>query len=314
MTKMMTSNRLWLALVLLALLGNASADVPDGFWDLKETEAILEATQRVELAPDLSGLTPAERGALDELLAAGRIMNSLYERQKHRSAASAKQKLLDFYEASEGSEEATNLLDIYYLSKGPIATTLDNVREPILPAEPEQPGKNVYPFGMTREEIDAYLAANPAKVDELKALRAVVRRATRENLVADLMRLNDNPAVDSLHPGLRDRLADERFNDAAYYAVPYALAFADELGQVRAHLLRAADYVAAESPDFAAYLRNRSRDLLTGDYESGDASWVTGDFANLNIQIGSYETYDDSLLGVKAFFSASILARDRFLK
>jgi hypothetical protein len=50
--------------------------------------------------------------------------------------------------------------------------------------------------------------------------------------------------------------------------------------------------------------------LLSSNYESGNASWVSGDFANLNIQIGSYETYDDALLGVKAFFSASILARD----
>ena len=38
------------------------------------------------------------------------------------------------------------------------------------------------------------------------------------------------------------------------------------------------------------------------DYESGDAAWVTGHFKNLNAQIGSYETYDDELYGVKTFF------------
>ena len=46
---------------------------------------------------------------------------------------------------------------------------------------------------------------------------------------------------------------------------------------------------------------NRARDLLTDDYESGDAAWITGRFRNLNAQIGSYETYDDELMGTRAF-------------
>src|SRR5262249_16577043 len=47
--------------------------------------------------------------------------------------------------------------------------------------------------------------------------------------------------------------------------------------------------------------------LLSNDYESGDAAWVTGHFRNLNAQIGSYETYDDELYGVKTFFAFSLL-------
>jgi hypothetical protein len=78
----------------------------------------------------------------------------------------------------------------------------------------------------------------------------------------------------------------------------------------RQHLEQAADAIENEAPDFAAYLRNRGRDLLSGNYESGDASWVTGRLGKLNLQFGSYETYDDSLLGIKAFYSASLLARD----
>lgn len=306
----MIRNKLLLALSFSAFVGIAHADLPDGYWGLKQSQPILDATQRVHLAPDLGHLTGAERLALDELLAAGEIMNMLYEQQKHRGAEVAKQKLLQLHATAEDPKETANLLDIYYLSKGPIATTLDNVREPFLPTVEEKPGKNVYPFGISREEIDAYLATHPDKAEEIKGLRTLVRRASKGNLLEDITRLNNNPAIDELHDGLRERLVNESFNIDAYYAVPYALAFADELGQVRRHLLQAADLIADESPDFAAYLRNRSRDLLSGDYESGDASWVSGDFANLNIQIGSYETYDDALLGVKAFYSASILARD----
>jgi len=67
--------------------------------------------------------------------------------------------------------------------------------------------------------------------------------------------------------------------------------------------------MAAEADDgeFAGYLRNRARDLLSNDYESGDASWVTGRFKNLNAVIGAYETYDDELFGNKAVFGLSLM-------
>jgi hypothetical protein len=64
-------------------------------------------------------------------------------------------------------------------------------------------------------------------------------------------------------------------------------------------------------PAFARFLRLRGRDLLADDYDGGDAAWVTGRFSgNLNAQIGSYETYDDALYGVKTFFGLSLLQRD----
>ena len=85
------------------------------------------------------------------------------------------------------------------------------------------------------------------------------------------------------------------------YAVPYAVAYAPELMRAFTHLIAAADDLEASDEEFARYLRNRARDLLTNDYESGDASWVTGRFKRLNAQIGAYETYDDALFGVKAF-------------
>ena len=237
-------------------------------------------------------------------------MQTLYEDQLHRGAAKAKADLERRNAESGGSIETQNLLDLFYLSNGPVATTLDNVRSPILTTDTEQPGKNVYPFGLTRIEIDRFLAAYPAKTASIRGLRSVVRRSTAANIAADIAKLDAHPAVDVLHEGLRARLVAEPTGDDLYYAVPYALAYAAELGEVRRHLLAAARLSQADSPDFAAYLENRARDLLSGNYESGDASWVSGEFANLNIQIGSYETYDDALLGAKAFFGASVLARD----
>src|SRR5688500_20332275 len=48
--------------------------------------------------------------------------------------------------------ETQNLLTLYRLFQGPIATTLDNKREPFLPVDSLKPGKNVYPWGIRSEE------------------------------------------------------------------------------------------------------------------------------------------------------------------
>jgi hypothetical protein len=69
----------------------------------------------------------------------------------------------------------------------------------------------------------------------------------------------------------------------------------------------AAQAIAPEDEELARVLRNRARDLLSDDYESGDAAWVTGRFRNLNVQVGAYETYDDELYGNKAFFGFSLM-------
>ena len=301
---------LLLSCSLLLVAVNAAAELPDGYWGVERTQPILDSRLKVTLDPDLEHLSPAEREALDALLAAGRIMQALYEEQLHDEAMAAKRRLDDLHASATAPKATRNLLDLYYLFKGPVATTLDNERLAFLPVAAPNRGKNVYPAGLSRQEIDAFLEANPAARESLLAERSVVRRASVENIAADLSGLDDHPAVEALHPGLRARLEALDENPASLYAVPYALAYAPQLSMARQHLERAADAIKDESPDFAAYLRNRSRDLLSGDYESGDASWVSGRFGKLNVQVGSYETYDDSLLGIKAFYSASLLARD----
>jgi hypothetical protein len=295
-------------LLLMAL--PAAAELPDVYWPVERTQPILDARLEVTLAPDLGHLSPSERQALYALLAAGKIMHALYEQQLHEEALEAKRRLEELHAAAADPGATRNLLDLYYLFKGPVATTLDNQRLPFLPVGSPHPGKTLYPTGLERQEIDAFLAANPAARETLLATRTVVRRATADAVAGDLARLDAHPGVEALHPGLRARLEAVDEHTAALYSVPYALAYAPQLAAARKHLERAADAVAEETPDFAAYLRNRGRDLLSGDYESGDASWVTGRFGNLNLQFGSYETYDDSLMGVKAFYSASLLARD----
>jgi hypothetical protein len=201
---------------------------------------------------------------------------------------------------------------LYRLFQGPIATTLENKREPFLPVDPVAPGKNMYPWGVKKEEVETYLNAHPEKHDEIMGLRTVVRRLTLQNLTRDLNVLTKYPALDTLHQGLKQELRSQLLkldrSQGAFYAVPYSVNYADELMKAYGLLNEAADALEKDDGEFARYLRNRARDLLSDDYESGDAAWVTGHFKNLNAQIGSYETYDDELYGVKTFFAFSLLA------
>jgi hypothetical protein len=305
----MTKRKFCLAPLLL-VAATATAELPDGYWPAELSQPILDASLRVTLDVDLSHLTDRETRAVAELLQAGHVMHELYERQLHTESTDAKAALRELHESGASPADTGNLLELYYLSKGPVTTTLENERLPFLPVDAAAPGKNVYPQDLTRAEIDASVAANPDEAVSLLAERTVVRRATPENIAADLERLDSHPAIDALHSELRGKLEALPEDPTMLYAVPYALAYAPELEIARRHLENAAAYLEEDAPDFAAYLRNRGRDLLTGDYESGDASWVSAEFARLNLQFGSYETYNDSLLGIKAFYSASLLARD----
>ena len=270
-------------------------------WDEARADAVLQRTQRLHLSPDMSHLTAGEHIAVGELLQAGRRIHQLYMAQRHPQALNA--------EAYLGAHpELTRESDLFRMNSGPIASTLDNTREPFLTVSPETPSRNVYPTRVTRDAMDAFLAAHPERRATLLDDRAVVVEATAENRAHALMVLDHHPVFDTLHPGLRARLQSEEI----YLALPYSVAYAHDILFIADRLNAAADAVESGDAAFARYLRLRARDLLSDDYEGGDAAWVTSDFTgNLNAQIGSYETYDDALYGVKTFFSLSLLVRDR---
>jgi hypothetical protein len=287
----------------LALSANAPALAQE--WSPAQAREILDKTQALTLSPDLAHLSPGERTAVGKLLEVGAIFQDLYEAQRHRDALRVRADLAKRTDAHGG-----DLATLYRVYQGPIAVTLDNRRVPFVAVADAPAGKNVYAWDLTKAELDAYIGAHPDERAALTDLRSVVRRADKASLDRDLGKLRQYPALDTLHPGLRARLEMlAKAPDAKrLYAAPYSVAYADEM--IRAHRLlhEAAAAVEADDSEFARYLRNRARDLLTDDYEAGDASWLKGRFKNLNAQIGAYETYDDELLGTRAFYSLSLLA------
>jgi hypothetical protein len=223
-------------------------------WDEARIAPILERTQRLHLAPDLSALTPGEHAAVRELLAAGERLDRLYLLQRHPDALAA----ADYLAAHP---ELGAYRDLFRLNAGPIATTFDNTREPFLAVSPETPARNMYPAGVTRAAMDAFLAANPARRDALLDDRAVVWAATPANRARALAALRRYPALDTLHPGLRETLG----TDTTYLAVPYSVAYAEDIMFVYDRLNAAAAHVESGDAAFARYFRLRARDLLADD-------------------------------------------------
>ncbi len=283
----------------------APSDTPG--WSDRQAEEIHARTQTIRLAPDLTPLTEGERTAVSKLLEVGRIFQDVYEDSRHRQALDLRKKL-------EGQKTplAEQQRTFYRLFQGPIANTLENQRVPFLPTDPVVPGKSVYPWGITKDQVQQFLERHPEQRDSILDQRTVVRRAEASSLKKDLDTLKHYPVIDGLHPRLGERLRAlaAKPDPAALYAVPYAVAYAPQMTKAYGLLWEAAAAVERTDPEFAGHLRNRARDLLSNDYESGDASWVRGRFQRLNAQIGAYEVYDDELFGTKAFYSLSVLIRD----
>jgi len=278
----------------------APQDILDGAWSETQTSAILDKTMRLRFPYDDSLLSPNEKAAASELMAAGARLHTLYLDQRHPQGRIA--------EAVLENVSRQDLRDVFRIMKGPTATTLDNKRVEFLNVVAESAARNVYPLGTKRSEMDEYFAANPDKKDSLLHLRSVVRAATENNRAAALATLDARPTLETLHPNLRAYISGAD----TYFALPYSVAYADDIFFIYDRLNAAADLTQAGDIAFSRYLRARARDILADDYDGSDAAWVTGQFTgNLNAQIGSYETYDDSLYGVKSFFSLSLLQRDK---
>ena len=298
------------ALFIQNVVAEPQADsLPAGYWPLEKSQPLIDKMTTVRLAPDLSELSAGERMAVSKLLEVGQIFEELFEQQLHQQALSSYRFLQELDQRLSSPQSTENLLILYRSNQGPIVNTLENVRAAFLPVELPPPGKTFFPWGITKEEVDAFVAAHPERRAALLDPRSVVRRADTESLARDLGKLKEYQVLATLHPGLQQQVEQLSASPDAkvLYVVPYSVAYADEMMRAYSLLNEAASAVENDDEDFARFLRNRARDLLSDDYESGDAAWVTGQFKNLNAQIGAYETYDDELYGTKTSLGLSLL-------
>jgi hypothetical protein len=138
------------------------------------------------------------------------------------------------------------------------------------------PGHALYPAGLTRAQIEAYVARNPARKAAIYNPYTIVTRTG---------------------PGGSDLSGEWYHSRFVEFTRPAAAA-----------LRSAADL--SDDPAFANFLRLRATALLTDDYYASDIAWLELKNPKFDLIYAPYETYLDDLLGVKTSYGASILIRN----
>ncbi|MDP9051155.1 MAG: Zn-dependent hydrolase [Acidobacteriota bacterium] len=160
---------------------------------------------------------------------------------------------------------------------------------PMIGEEPMMPGRELYPFGLTRTEVEQYSTKHPAEKAAIYSPWTVVRSAP-----LDLDPKLSQPVVYNVPEKL--------------YTYPYHEAYAQWLKPM-ADDLRAAAKLSGDRA-FAHYLNLRADALLSDDYYASDIAWLELKDPKVDLIFAPYETYLDGLLGVKTSYGASILIRN----
>jgi hypothetical protein len=79
--------------------GGSSDVLPNGYWVAARVRAILDATLVTELATIPSGLSPAEHETIRRLVAAGRILDDVFQDQFHHQALRSRDDLRALHES-----------------------------------------------------------------------------------------------------------------------------------------------------------------------------------------------------------------------
>lgn len=140
--------------------------------------------------------------------------------------------------------------------------------EPFLGSARRPAGAGFYPEDLSKEELERWIAAHPADREALTSSFSVVVRDGR-------------------------KLAGR----------PYSEAYRALLGKAAAELRAAA--AATGNQSLKKFLELRAAAFASNDYYASDMAWMDLDSA-IEVVIGPYETYEDSLMGYKASFESFV--------
>ena len=216
--------------------------------------------KRVDMPFRTAGLSRKEIKMVDQLVEACRLLDDVYWRQS------------DFVGLALYKSTPDPALKRLLMIMGSRWDLLDENR-PFTGDEPMPPGHELYPKGLTRAQIEAYVAQHP---EDKAAIYDPYTIVTSRN----------------------GRLA----------GVPYHVRYKAFL-EPMAKALRDAAALSAD-PAFARFLRLRADALLSDDYYQSDLAWLDLKDPKFDVIFAPYETYLDDLLGVKTSYGASVLIRN----
>jgi hypothetical protein len=206
------------------------------------------------------GLTARERQMVEKLVDASRLLDDVYWRQSDIPG-------LELYRHTQ-DKTVKSLLEIM----GCRWDLLDE-NKPFVGDQPMPPGHMLYPHGLTREQIEQYVAKHP----------------------------DDRAAI-------YDPYTVVKWKGDRLIGVPYHEEYKTLLEPMAKDLREAAEL--SPDPAFANFLRLRADALLTDDYYKSDIAWLDLKDPKFDVIFAPYETYLDGLLGVKTSYGAAVLIRN----
>ncbi|GJJ04042.1 hypothetical protein RugamoR64_45800 [Duganella rhizosphaerae] len=230
----------------------------------------------VALTADTSQLSAGDKKAIAKLIEAAKIIDVLQLRQRwsgNEALWSALQK--------DQTPLGKARLNYFWLNKGPWSILDDH--QSFLPAELSGiaiPAKkpeagNFYPEGATKQALESWMNALPAK---------------------------DKEQAQWFFTTIRKNVAGQ------FTIVKYSDEYKPELEKAAALLKQAA--ADTDNASLKKFLQLRADAFLSNDYLASDFAWMDLD-APVDITIGPYETYNDELFGYKAAFEAYVNIRDQ---
>ena len=213
-----------------------------------------------------AGLKPREVRMVEKLVDACRHLEEIYWRQSDPQG-------LSLYQALQTSTNSQDIKLRRLLRINGSRFDLLDENKPFVGTQPMPPGHNLYPQGLTREQIEQYVKDHPEKKAEIYSPTTVVR-----------------------------------WHGDQLEGLPYHIAYRSFL-EPAARDLREAAELSTDSA-FANFLRLRADALLSDDYFNSDLAWVDLKDPKFDIIFAPYETYLDDLLGVKGSFGAAVLIRN----
>jgi hypothetical protein len=228
--------------------------------------AQLAKFRQVQMPFSTTGLSTREVQMVRKLVEAGQYLESAFWRESDPQG-------LRIYQALANCPGTTEQQIHHYLLINGSRYDLLEGNKPFLANTRYEPGHALYPAGITRKEIDDYVAAHPAKKAEIYNPWTVVKRQGK-----DLV------------------------------GVPYHIEYFQWLAPATKALRDAA--ALSDDKQFANFLRLRADALLSDDYYKSDLAWVDLDNHKFDVIMAPYETYLDDLLGVKTSYGVAVLIRN----
>jgi hypothetical protein len=239
-----------------------AATVADGYSVAGQRAKIV----RIAMRPDTSFLTAEERDVVNYLIQAADLLDPIFLRQVSADNPRVREEI-----ASLNRADGPQLLDWFDFNGGPWDTLADN--RPFWGDRPLPAGGGVYPADLTKEALDAYLAAHPEQKDEITSPYTVVKREG-------------------------DRLV----------AVPYSVEYRQWLEPAAQLLEKAAARTGNAS--LKRFLTLRAQAFRSNDYYESEMAWMGVSGTPIEVVIGPYEVYVDNLYAQKTAFESYVTVAD----